>query len=244
MCFYVGFCVTLLKIHPVEARGTLMIFHWSKFLMTNTALQSVFYTWIIISLYVTCVLYFHVCNFFDCTKYRVRFRDVPHRDKSSCWKPEVSYFGHHERCVCSQGGKLYAPCYKSCAYGVSDDDRFSIVDPRARGGIMRQQVENNDKLLWQTDDAAFNGGEGATWSLCLIHLPIVGMDGILEIFNISSNAVKLERQYAYIYLLIPGLRVLNGDFFLKEYVKFGGMIKSTLFKFCSIACYIFSPSFG
>ena len=35
----------------------------------------------------------------------------------------------------------------------------------------------------------------------------------------------------------------KGGFFLEKYVEFGRMVKSILFKVCSIACYSFSPSF-
>ena len=43
---------------------------------------------------------------------------------------------------------------------------------------------------------------------------------------------------------IRGVQVWNADFFLKEHVKFARMMKSTLFKVCSIACHISSPPFG
>ena len=42
-----------------------------------------------------------------------------------------------------------------------------------------------------------------------------------------------------------GVQVWNNGFFsLKKHVKVGRMIKSALFKLCSIACYTFFPSFG
>ena len=43
---------------------------------------------------------------------------------------------------------------------------------------------------------------------------------------------------------LPGVQVWNEDFFLRNHVKFGTMINNALFKVCSIACYIFFPSFG
>ena len=46
-------------------------------------------------------------------------------------------------------------------------------------------------------------------------------------------------------VIIPGVQVWNVNFsFLKKHVKFGRMIKSDLFKVCSIACCTFFPSFG
>ena len=45
-------------------------------------------------------------------------------------------------------------------------------------------------------------------------------------------------------VMLPGVQIWNAEFFLKEHVKFGRILKSALFKVCSITGYTFFPFFG